>query len=58
MFFVKFFLIAFGLESLRMVDRGDWRGAVFFIITVLLWFWRPILDWFLDERWRENWRHW
>ena len=58
MFFVKFMFIGIGLEGLRMVDRGNWRGAVIFAVPVLLWFWKSILHWFLQERWRDDIREW
>jgi hypothetical protein len=60
MWVIKFFLFGIGLEGLRMIDRGQYpyRGAVFFMLAVVLWFWQPILEWFLAERWRDNWRNW
>lgn len=59
MAFVKLMLILIGLEGLRMVDKGNWRGAVFFAVPVLLWYWRPITTWlFVNESWRDDFRDW
>jgi len=56
--FIKLILFLIAIEGLHMVDRGNWRGAVFFFGAVGLWFWRPITEWLLEERWRDNWRDW
>jgi hypothetical protein len=60
MLLLRFLLFAWGWEALQMVNRNDhpYRGVLYFTMAVLLWFWRPILEWFLDQRWREDFRDW